>query len=131
LVGIVAIVSQLALRSMFFHGRDSDREDRGGALIIIGLILAILAPISAKLVQLAISRKREFLADASGAKLSHYPDGLADALVKIKSYNSGKLNVSGAVSHLFIANPFKAKNVVGIFSTHPDIDERIKRLRAM
>jgi heat shock protein HtpX len=131
LVGIVAIVSQMALRSMFFHRRDRDREERGGLLILVGLILAILAPISAKLAQLAISRRREFLADASGAKLSHYPDGLADALEKIKRYNTGKLDVSDADSHLFIANPFKTKKVTGLFSTHPDIDERIKRLRAM
>lgn len=131
LVGVVAMVSQMALRSMFFRSRKRDREDKGGVFILIGLVLAILAPISVKLVQLAVSRKREFLADASGAKLSHYPDGLADALEKIKNHNAERLHVSDAVAHLFIANPFKAKKITGLFSTHPDIDERIRRLRAM
>jgi heat shock protein HtpX len=129
LVGIIAIVAQLALRSMWFRSRDDNK--RSGAIIIIGLIFAILAPISAKLVQLAISRKREYLADASGVQLTRYPDGLAEALEKIKNENQSRLKVSDAVAHMFISNPMKGVSGRSLFSTHPPIEERIKKLRSM
>ena len=134
LVGLVAIISDMMLRSFWFGGvrsGGSDR-DRGNVwiFVLIGLVLAIVAPIVVRLVQLAISRKREYLADATGAKLTRYPDGLADALEKIKKYNTGKMKVSEAVSHLFIADP-KKSFVDNIFATHPNIDSRIKILRAM
>ena len=98
--------------------------------IVVGLVLAIIAPLLTRLVQLAISRKREFLADASGAQLTRYPDGLADALQKISQRNTGKMNVSEAVSHLFIADPNRSA-LDALYATHPPIEERIKRLREM
>jgi heat shock protein HtpX len=134
LVGIIAIVAQIALRSMWWGARGRDRESKGGAgviFLIIGLIFAILAPISAKLVQLAISRRREYLADASGVELTRYPKGLADALEKIKHENKGRIKTSDAVAHMFISNPMKKFSASGLFSTHPPIDDRIKRLKRM
>lgn len=130
LIGVIAIVAQLALRSMWFRDRD-ERGKGSGILIVIGLIFAILAPISAKLVQLAISRKREYLADASGAQLTRYPKGLADALEKIKNENAGRLKTSDAVAHLFISHPKKGFRASNLMSTHPPIEDRIKKLRAM
>jgi len=130
LVGLVAIVSNMMLRSWRYGGK-SNREGKGvGLLILVGFALAIISPIIVRLVQLAISRKREYLADASSAQLTRYPDGLADALEKIKKYNEGKMQVSEAVSHLFISDPNKSP-LDNIFATHPDIDSRIKVLRAM
>ena len=99
-------------------------------IIIAGFILAIFAPLATRIVQLAISRRREYLADASGAELTRYPDGLADALEKIKNYNKGNMNVSESVSHLFISDPNRSP-LDAIFATHPPIEERIKRLREM
>jgi len=128
LIGLVVIVSNIFLRSLWFRG--SDRRNKNGILLLIGLALAILAPIAVKLIQLAISRKREFLADASSAQLTRYPNGLASALEKIKMHNEGKLQVSDAVAPLFIAEP-KKKRLANLFSTHPPIEERIKRLREM
>jgi len=125
LVGIIAIVSSIFLRSFWF----GDRDRKAGAIVLIGLLFAILAPIAAKLVQLAISRKREYLADAYSAKLTRYPEGLASALEKIMKYNKGVLKVDDAVSSLFIANP--KKKIAELFSTHPPIEKRIAILRAM
>jgi heat shock protein HtpX len=99
--------------------------------MIIGLLFAILAPIFVQLIQLAISRKREYLADSNGAYLTRYPEGLASALEKIKKNNTGTLNVSKAVAPLFIVNPFSTKKVAEFLSTHPDIDSRIEKLREM
>lgn len=131
MVGLVAIVSSIILRSWMFGG-GSSRRDRGnaGLLILVGLALAIISPIIVKIVQLAVSRKREFLADASGAQLTRYPDGLADALEKIKKHNEGKMKVSEAVSHIFLADPNKSP-LEKLFATHPPIEERIRILRAM
>lgn len=131
MVGLVAIISDILLRSWRYGGARS-REERGdyGILILVGFALAIISPIIVRLVQLAISRKREFLADASSAKLTRYPDGLADALEKIKKYNEGKMKVSEAVSHLFISDPNKSP-LDSLFATHPPLGERIRRLRAM
>ena len=132
LVGLAAIVSHLILRSLWF-GAQRDRRDRGGimiVLLIIGIILAIFAPIATRLVQYAVSRKREYLADASGAGLTRYPEGLASALEKIASKNQGRINVSEAVSHLFFVDP-KKSSLDSLFATHPPINERIKRLREM
>jgi heat shock protein HtpX len=132
LVGLAAIVSHLILRSMWFGGR-RDSRDRGGImwlLIIVGIILAIFAPIVVRLVQFAISRKREYLADASGVGVTRYPEGLASALEKIGSVNRGKMKISEALSHLFFVDP-KKSSLDSLFATHPPIGERIKRLRAM
>jgi heat shock protein HtpX len=135
LVGLIAIISEMFLRSWRFGGMGRrDSRDRGGGfviiLILVGFLLAILAPIVTRFVQAAISRRREFLADASGAQLTRYPDGLANALEKIKKVNEGKMLASEAVSHLFFVDPLKSP-LDSLFATHPPIDERIKILRAM
>ena len=128
LVGFISIVANMFMRSMFFsRGRSKDNEG-GGVLMIIGIILSILAPIFATLTQLAISRKREFLADASGALLTRYPEGLASALEKISKYTEPMISANQATAHLFIANPFGAKKISNLFSTHPPVEDRIKAL---
>ncbi len=130
LVGAISIISQIFIRSLWYGG--GDRREGGNAIfMIIGLALAILAPIAAMLTQLAISRRREFLADASGAHMTRYPEGLASALEKIEKYNQGRMQVSKAVASLYISNPFGADRIAGLFSTHPPLKERIKRLRVM
>jgi len=132
MVGMIVIIADMFRRSMWYRGGDRDRDDdKGGILIFVGLLFAILAPIFVKLVQLAISRKREYLADSNGAYLTRYPEGLADALEKIKRNNTGSLRVSRAVAPLFIVNPFSSKKIAELFSTHPDIDSRIEKLRNM
>lgn len=135
-VGFVALISDLALRSMLWGGdrRSNDRGNLGPVIVIIGLIFVLLSPLFAQLIQLAISRKREYLADASGALLTRYPEGLARALEKI-GHSSQLKRVNRATAHLYIANPFKhatiKKQASTLFSTHPPIEERIKRLRTM
>jgi len=136
LVGFVAIISDMMIRmTMFGGGRNNDREGGNGIIVIIGIVLAILAPIAATLIQLAISRKREYLADASGALLTRYPEGLASALLKISQYGRPMKVQSTAIAHLYIANPKGsgqfAKKISGLFSTHPPIEDRIKILRSM
>jgi len=128
LVGVITLIADLSLRGMLFGGRRNNREG-GGILAIIGIVLIVLSPIIAKLIQLAVSRKREFLADASAALLTRFPEGLANALEKIKNENKKMQKASNATAHLFISNPFSAKKMSKLFSTHPPIDERIKRLR--
>lgn len=138
LVGFVSIVSDIFMRSLWFGGMsdDSDRGKGAGALIIIGIILSILAPIFASLIHLAISRRREFLADASGALLTRYPEGLASGLRKIAGYSRPLRTATNATAHLFLENPFGADRasgkktpwIVKIFSTHPPIEERIAAL---
>jgi len=134
LVGLAGILSHMILRSYWWGGRGRRDRDRGGNLeliiLAVGFLLAILAPIVTRLVQLAISRRREFLADASAAELTRYPDGLADALEKIARLNSGNMKVSEAVSHLFISDPNRTPLDI-LYSTHPPIEERIRRLREM
>jgi len=130
MVGLIAILSNFLIRGMRFRTRGDEEERKIGFLILIGLILAIIAPIMVRLVQFAISRKREFLADASSAKLTRYPDGLASALEKIMKVNRGKMEVSEAVSHLFFVDPNKSP-LDKLYATHPPIKERIKILRAM
>ncbi len=131
LAGFVSIVADMFLRSQLFGGsRDSDNKG-GNILMIVGIALAILAPIFAMLIQLAISRKREFLADASGALLTRYPEGLASALAKISSYSRPMQKASDATAHLFIANPFGPKRMSGLhklFMTHPPVQDRISAL---
>jgi len=128
LVGFISILANLFLRSMFFGGRSRDNENGGGVMMLIGIILSILAPIVSTLIQLAISRKREFLADASGALLTRYPEGLANALLKISKYNRPMKYANDATAHLFISNPFSAKKVANLFSTHPPVEMRVKAL---
>jgi len=135
LVGVAGILSHMILRSYWWGGgrRRGGRDREGGlgiAIIVLGIILAIFAPIATRLVQLAVSRRREYLADASGAELTRYPDGLADALEKIAQYNTGEMDVSESVSHLFISDPNRSP-LDALYRTHPPIEERIKRLREM
>ncbi len=140
LVGLAAILSHIILRTYRFRsytggrgrrgGRDKDRGGLGLAILAFGFILAIFAPLLTRIVQFGVSRKREYLADASGAELTRYPDGLASALEKIRENNRGDMDVSEAVSHLFIADPNRSA-LDSLYATHPPIDERIKRLKAM
>ncbi|MDB5225043.1 MAG: HtpX2, heat shock protein HtpX, heat shock protein HtpX [Candidatus Adlerbacteria bacterium] len=131
LVGFVSLASNIFLHSSM--GRSNDREGRGNPiLMILSIALIVLAPIFATLLQLAISRKREFLADASGALLTRYPEGLASALRKIGSYTAPMIKTNSAIAHLYISNPFGAQAarsfVTRLFSTHPPVEERIKAL---
>lgn len=130
LIGVVALISDAFLRSSFHMRRSSNRKG-GGAMLIIALIMAILAPLFASLMQLAISRKREYLADASGALLTRYPEGLARALEKI-SKDTEPLEVANrGTAPMYIINPLKGKSIMNLFATHPPIEERVKRLRGM
>lgn len=135
LVGFITLLADFFLRSAHFGGRRDNGGGRlQGILLLVGIVFTILSPVIATLIQLAISRKREFLADASGAILTRYPDGLANALRKISQYSRPLAKANHATAHLFIANPFgrKADGSVGfftkIFSTHPPTDERIAAL---
>ena len=135
LAGVVAILADIFLRmSLFGGGRSSDNKNANALMMILTVVAIVLAPIAAKLIQLAISRRREYLADASGALLTRYPEGLASALGKIGSYTMPMKSANLATAHLFIGDPFGAKssgvsNWIGhLFSTHPPIQDRIKAL---
>lgn len=133
-VGFIVILSDLVSRSLFWGGMrrrdDRDSNQANAFLAIVGIVALLLSPIIAQIIQLAVSRQREYLADSSGALLTRYPEGLARALEKI-SHSHPLETASNATAHLFIANPFSARKVAGLFSTHPPIEERIKRLREM
>jgi heat shock protein HtpX len=140
LVGVVVLLSDWFLRFTFWGGGDSDNDSGQLGLIlgIIGIVLAILSPLFATIIQLSLSRKREFLADADGALLTRYPDGLARALEKISSDTQPLARANKATAHLYIANPIgdhKGKGgrgwFSGLFNTHPPIEERIAKLRSM
>jgi heat shock protein HtpX len=140
LVGFIAILANLFTNQLMWGGFGRDREDRNSGnlqavFLIIGIVLAILSPIVATLIQLAVSRKRELLADASGVLLTRYPEALASALEKLSNDPNSLKTASNATAHLFIINPFKGKNTKQMFSslfdTHPPIAERIKILRSM
>lgn len=127
MAGFVALLSDLFMRSQFWGDRD---KNQNGGILIVGVALAILTPIAATLIRLAISRKREFLADASGALLTRYPEGLASALQKINAANTPMRTANNATAHLFISNPFggKATGLHKLFMTHPPVEERIRAL---
>lgn len=135
LVGFVALLSHWFIRFSFYgqRGRSRQRGQIGVIIVLVGIILALLSPIISQLIQLAISRKREFLADASGALLTRYPDGLARALEKISVDPNPVRVANNATAHLYIAEPRK-KRLSGwtrFFSTHPPVEERVKALRGM
>ena len=131
-VGTIALLAEIAIRSLFFGGGRGNKRDNGGAIIlIIALVFIILAPIFSRLTYLAISRRREYLADANGAYLTRNPEGLALALEKIKNDLPDDPKGSKTVASLYIANPFKREIRNSIWSTHPPLDERIRRLRSM
>ncbi len=130
LVGFISLISNIFLRSMFWGGgRDDDRKG-SNVLAIVGIVLLILSPIIAQLIQLAISRKREFLADASGALLTRYPEGLASALQKISGAGMAMTSANDATAHLYISNPFGGalNGLHKLFMTHPPTEERIAAL---
>lgn len=138
LVGMLALLADWFIRGSLFRGNRENREDRGnmGAILfIIGIILAILSPIIAQLIQLAISRRREFLADASGVLITKYPEGLISALEKISADQEPLEAANRATAHLYIVNPFKGKQfsegISHLFNTHPPLEERIKALKGM
>jgi heat shock protein HtpX len=142
LVGFIAILSDMFMRSLWFRGMfgDGDRERGGGGIfIIVGIALSVLAPFIATLIQLAISRRRELLADASGALLTRYPEGLASALRKISGVPRPLSTATNATAHLFLTNPFGADHgsgegkartpfLIRLFSTHPPVEERVAAL---
>ncbi len=133
MVGIVALMSDFMLRSFIWGGRSRNRG--GGSMVIIGiaLLLAVLAPIAGVLMKMALSRRREYLADASGALLTRYPEGLASALEKLAADKEPLEAANKATAHLYIINPLTGRKsrLNNLFSTHPPLEERVKRLRAM
>lgn len=138
LVGTVAFLADMFMRSLWWGGSRRDRDDDrglGSILLIVGIVLAIVSPIIATLIQLSVSRKREFLADASSAYLTRYPEGLARALEKLSGDREVLEAATNATAHLYIVNPFKGKQFsawfASLFDTHPPLAERIKALRAM
>jgi heat shock protein HtpX len=138
LVGLAAILSHFILRTYRFRALTGGwgwrgRRERGGldvAILAVGFFLAIFAPILTRIVQFAVSRRREYLADASGAELTRYPEGLASALEKIAGHYRGEMDVSEAVSHIFFVDPNKSA-LDSLYATHPPMEERIRRLREM
>lgn len=135
LVGLIAILSDFFLRSLWFRGRGDSRDKGGSIFVILAVVAAILAPLAATLIQLAVSRRREFLADASGVLLTRYPEGLASALLKISNDRQPLRAAHTGTAHLFIINPFKGKEMAGwltgLFNTHPPVEERVRVLRSM
>jgi heat shock protein HtpX len=133
LVGVISLIADFFIRMSFFGGNNNDNRGGSPLMAIAAVAAIILAPIAAQLMQLAISRRREFLADASGALLTRYPEGLAVALEKISSYSAPMKRANHATAHLFISNPFgahKAGRFIGkLFATHPPVEERINALR--
>ncbi|MFA6383374.1 MAG: M48 family metallopeptidase [Parcubacteria group bacterium] len=135
MVGFVTLLADWFRHWAFWGGKSRDNDSGGGQLrmilMIAAIVLSILAPIAAVLMQLAISRKREFLADADGALLTRYPEGLARALEKISADQEPLEAANRATAHLYIVNPFKGKKLTKLFMTHPPIEERVKALRGM
>jgi len=132
LFGLIVMVSDIAFRSLIFGGASGGGNDNKGGILVLVIAIAfvIFSPIIALLIQMSISRKREYLADASGAELTRYPKGLASALRKISSIDRPVASASKGSAHLYISNPLKRKKR-NLFSTHPPIEERIRRLEAM
>ena len=138
LVGFISLLANMFMRGGIRRGNDRN-NNANGIIMILGIIFIILSPIISKLIQLAISRKREFLADASGALLTRYPDGLAQALQKISNTNIPMTNANPATAHLFISNPFGvtkkmagvSKKMSSLFDTHPQVEDRVKALVGM
>jgi len=137
LVGIIAMASHIFLRISFYGGgrKRNSKGNAGAIMLVLGIVAAVLAPVAANLIKLAVSRKREFLADASGALITRYPEGLARALEKIARDPSPMKKANNATAHLYIANPFRGKQAKSwftkLYSTHPPVEERLKALRGM
>lgn len=131
LASVIGILSDIVLRVMIFGGGDDDDAPSNPVFMILGILAIILAPIVAALIQMAISRRREYLADASGALTTRYPEGLASALEKIGAHGSTMRKQNASTAHLFFANPLKKRSLTALFSTHPPVEDRVARLRAM
>ncbi len=136
LVGLIILIAEIFLRLGLHGGRGNKKSGQAGLiLLIIGIVLAILSPFIAQLIKLAVSRTREYLADASGALMTRYPDGLASALEKLKMHSGKMKKANHATAHMYISNPFGARKkpsgLSKLFSTHPPIEDRIKKLRGM
>ncbi|HEC79273.1 MAG TPA: zinc metalloprotease HtpX [candidate division WOR-3 bacterium] len=135
--GLIILLRDFLLRSMFWGGRRRSSRRTGGQLglilIVVGLVLAIIAPLFVALIRAAISRQREYLADASGAYITRYPQGLAQALAKLRDAHKPLKRASQSNAHLFIASPFgkDRMNAAGLFATHPPLDSRIERLNSL
>lgn len=129
LVSAIGLIADLILH-MFWWGGD-ENSSPNPIFIVLGIVAAILAPFAALLVQMAVSRRREYLADSTGALTTRYPEGLASALEKIRDHGSTMRRQNTATAHLFFANPLKGKGLANLFSTHPPVDQRIARLRTM
>lgn len=130
LVAVISIMADIMLRLTWYRGDDDD-SSAGSLFFIIGIVGAILAPLVATLIQLAISRRREYLADATGVLTTRYPEGLASALEKIGTYNRPMQRQNPSTAHLFFANPLKKGSLAALFSTHPPIADRIARITEM
>ncbi|HEX4662592.1 MAG TPA: zinc metalloprotease HtpX [Candidatus Saccharimonadales bacterium] len=130
LVSAIGLIADLIMNFFWFGGRN-DREQQNPIFLIIGIAAALLAPLIAFLIQMAVSRRREYLADSSGALLTRYPEGLASALEKIRDNGSTLKRPNTSTAHLFFANPLSKKSFANLFSTHPPIEDRIARLRNM
>lgn len=127
MVGLIGFMGEIILRSLFFGGGRRDERGGGGMLMLLGLVLAILTPIIAILVKLAVSRQREYLADATAVKLTRYPDGLRNALIKIRDHYQPTRAATDTTASLYFADPI-GKKLTGLLATHPPIEDRIKRL---
>lgn len=130
LVSVVGLLSDMALRMFFFGGNRRRDNSSEGPMLLVGIVLIILAPIIAALIQLAISRQREYLADASGALMTRDPEGLASALGKLEKYSRPMERQSSSTAHMFMVNPLQPGFMAGLFSTHPPLPSRIQRLLA-
>jgi heat shock protein HtpX len=129
LTAVISLMADIILHMTWFRG--NDRENNNQAILLLGIVAAILAPLVASMIQLAISRQREYLADATGALATRYPEGLASALEKIGQVGSVTQRQNTATAHLFFANPLKKGGLSSLFSTHPPLKDRIARLRNM
>ncbi len=127
LTAVISLIADIIIRVVWF----SDDRENNQAFIVLGIVAAILAPIVAVMIQMAISRQREYLADATGSLTTRYPEGLASALEKIKKHGSVARRQNTATAHLFFANPLRKGSLTSLFDTHPPLDDRIKRLRGM
>jgi heat shock protein HtpX len=129
LVGIISMIADFFIHISFWGGGDEDSDNR--LFFALAIVAAILAPIAASMIQLAISRHREYMADATGALTTRYPEGLASALEKIEQYGSTLHRQNTSTAHMFFANPLSGKSFTNLFSTHPPVEARIKALREM
>ena len=131
LVAVVSVLADIMIRMTWFRSGSRSNNNSGGVFLILGIVAAILAPLIAMFIQLAISRKREYLADATGALTTRHPEGLASALEKIGAHGSALQRQNASTAHLFFANPLKGKSLSTLFSTHPPVEDRVSRLRGM